>query len=87
MTGHTQIDLQEQAETIICVFGGDKKSKILYRPEKSNSTPSFLYSMDKAKRDFGFVPRFDTFRKMMEDYKLEMESGRWDLLVESRKKD
>lgn len=87
MTGHTQIDLQEQAEVIVDVFGGEKKSNIIYRPEKKNSTPPFLYSMDKAKRDFGFVPQYDTFRKMMEDYKNEMESGRWDLLVDSRKKD
>jgi len=87
MTGHVQIDLQEQAETIIDVFGGKKKSRITYCPEKGNSTPPFLYSMDKAKRDFGFVPQFDTFRKMMEDYKAEQDSGRWNLLIESRKKD
>lgn len=86
MTGHLQIDLQEQAETIIEVFGGKKKSQIIYRPEKKNSTPPFLYSMDKAKRDFGFIPEYNTFRKMMEDYKEELESGRWEMLVESRKK-
>jgi len=87
MTGHVQIDLQEQAETIIDVFGGKKKSKITYCPEKGNSTPPFLYSMDKAMRDFGFVPQFNTFRKMMEDYKAEQDSGRWNLLIDSRKKD
>ena len=38
--------------------------------------------MDKARRDFGFVPQYDTFRKMMVDYKAEMESGRWEQLVE-----
>jgi len=69
------------------VFGGKKKSRITYCPEKGNSTPPFLYSMDKAKRDFGFVPQFDTFRKMMEDYKAEQDSGRWNLLIDSRKKD
>ena len=87
MTGHTQIDLQEQADTILNVFGDKNKSKLIYRPEKKNSTPPFLYSMDKAERDFGFVPQFDTFRKMMIDYKQEMDSGRWVSLVESRKKD
>lgn len=82
MTGHLQIDLQEQAEAIIDVFGRESKSRIVYRPEKKNSTPPFLYSMDKARRDFGFVPQYDTFRKMMVDYKAEMESGRWEQLVE-----
>lgn len=86
MTGNLQIDLQEQAETIIDVFCGANKSRILYRPEKKNSTPPYLFSMDKAKRDFGFVPQYDTFRKMMEDYKTELDSGRWEVLVESRKK-
>lgn len=87
MTGHTQIDLQEQAETIIALFSAEKKSRIVYRPEKKNSSPPFLFSMDRAARDFGFVPRFDTFRKMMEDYKRELENGRWEILVESRRKD
>lgn len=84
MTGHVQIDLQEQAEAIIDIFCGEVKSKIIYKPEKSNSTPSFLYSMDKAKRDFNFEPQFTDFHTMMEDYKDEMESGRWKVLVDSR---
>ena len=87
MTGHTQIDLQEQAETIIDVFGGEKKSRIIYRPEKANRTPSFLYSMEKAERDFGFKPEYTTYRAMMEDYKAEMDSGFWDSFLEGRKKD
>lgn len=87
MTGHVQIDLQEQAEVIIDVFSKEQKSRITYKPDKKNSTPPYLYSMDKAKRDFGFEPRYVDFRLMMEDYKQELESGRWNLLVESRKKD
>lgn len=86
MTGHLQIDLQEQAEIIRDIFGGEKKSNITYNPKKANSTPPFLYSMDKARRDFRFVPQYDSFRKMMEDYKMEQDSGRWDLLIDSRKK-
>ncbi len=87
ITAHVQIDLQEQAETIIDVFGGEKRSRIVYRPEKKNSTPPYLYSIDKAKRDFGYSPEYVDFRSMMEDYKMEMESGRWGLLLDSRKKD
>ena len=87
ITAHVQIDLQEQAETIIDVFGIEKRSRIVYRPEKKNSTPPYLYSIDKAKRDFGYSPKYVDFRSMMEDYKMEMESGRWELLLDSRKKD
>ena len=87
MTGHVQIDLQEQAETIIDIFGGEKRSRIIYRPEKRNSTPSYLYSMDKAKRDFGFEPKYTDFKMMMEDYKMELESGRWNALVERENKE
>ena len=84
MTGHIQIDLETQAKIIIEIFGGEKKSQIVYRPEKNLRTPSFLFSMEKAKRDFNFIPQFD-FRKMMQDYKIELESHRWDSMIESRR--
>lgn len=80
MTSGVGVDLQTEAETVIEVFGAGKGSKIVYRPDKPNSTPSFLYSMDKAKKDFGFVPEFTDFKKMMLDYKKELESGRWSSL-------
>lgn len=86
MTSSTQLDLEDQAKAVIEVFGKDKGSKIVYRPEKPNHTPSFLYSMEKAKRDFGFVPKYTNYHDMMVDYKQEMESGRWEILVESRTK-
>lgn len=78
MTSSTQLDLEDEARAIIEVFGKDKGSRIVYRPDKPNNTPSFLYSMDKAKRDFGFVPEYTDFKSMMLDYKKELESGRWD---------
>ncbi len=86
MTSGTQLDLEEQAQAVIDVFGTEKGSKLVYRPEKPNNTPSFWYSMEKAKRDFGFVPKYINYYDMMVDYKKELESGRWDDLVESRQK-
>ena len=86
MTGHVQIDLDEQVKAVVNVFGGEKKSPLIYRPEKSNSTPSFLYSMDKAKRDFGFEPKYTDYLNMMMDYKKELESDFWNVLVESGEK-
>lgn len=84
MTSGVGLDLEDQARAVIDVFGPDKGSSIVYRPDKPNNTPSFLYSMEKAKRDFGFVPEFTDYHAMMVDYKAELESGRWGDLVTSR---
>lgn len=84
MTSGTSLDLEAQARAVIEVFGANKGSKIVYRPEKSNNTPSYLYDMSKAKRDFGFEPEFTDYISMMEDYKEELESGRWQALEGSR---
>ncbi len=86
MTSGVGLTLQHQAEIVIDVFGDGNYSHIKYRPDKPNHTPSFLFSMEKAKIDFGFVPEYTDYMKMMIDYKSELESGRWNLLTESRKK-
>ncbi len=88
MTSGTELDLEDQARAVIEVFGDpDRKSRIVYRPDKPNNTPSFLFDMSKAKEDFGFVPRYTSYVDMMRDYKAELESGRWDILMQDRKKD
>lgn len=87
MTSGTELDLQEQAEAVIQIFGDPEKSHIVYRPEKKNNTPSFLFDMSKAKEDFGFVPQYTSYIDMMKDYKMEMESGRWEAMIASRRKD
>lgn len=87
MTSGTELDLEAQARAVIKVFGEDKGSQIVYRPDKPNNTPSFLFDMTKAKRDFGFIPEYTSYENMMKDYKKELFSGRWELLMESRKKD
>lgn len=84
MTSGVGLDLEEQARAVIDVFGDGKGSNIVYRPDKPNNTPSFLYSMEKAKRDFGFAPEYTDYHAMMVDYKKELESGRWDALAHSR---
>jgi UDP-glucose 4-epimerase len=87
MTAGVQVTLQEQVEVVIDIFSIDgKKSKIVYRPDLKNNTPAFLFDMSKAERDFGFVPQYKDFGKMMTDYKSELQSGRFNILVESRKK-
>ena len=86
MTSGTELDLEEQVKAVIKVFGKYKKSNIVYRPDLKNNTPSFLFDMGKAERDFGFVPKYKSYEDMMLDYKAELESGRWDALINSRKK-
>lgn len=82
ITAQTQITLEDQARAVIKVFGVDNRSKIVYRPElQSHDQPSFLYSIDKARRDFGYEPKYTDFVRIMEDYKAELNSGRWDKLL------
>ncbi|MBR5913104.1 MAG: NAD(P)-dependent oxidoreductase [Selenomonadaceae bacterium] len=84
ITGHMQVTLEDQAKAVIKVFGNEN-SKIIYRPEKiSYDRPPYLYSIDKAKRDFGYSPQYTDFVKIMEDYKIELESGRWNEWINSR---
>lgn len=87
MTSGVPLDLEDQVKSIIEVFSKDKKSKIVYRPEKQNNTPSFLFDMTKAKEDFGFVPEYRNYKDIMIDYKKELESGMWKDLVDSGRKE
>ncbi|MBQ9518405.1 MAG: NAD-dependent epimerase/dehydratase family protein, partial [Firmicutes bacterium] len=88
MTSGTELELEEQAKAVMEIFGDpEHRGKIVYRPDKPNNTPSFLFDMSKAKNDFGFTPRYTSYIGMMKDYKKELESGRWDTLINSRIKE
>lgn len=86
MTSGVSLSLEEQVRTVIEVFSQNKVSEITYKPEIRNTTPSYLFDMTKAREDFNFVPEYKDYKKMMEDYKGEMESGRFDFFVKSRMK-
>lgn len=86
MTSGVPLTLEDQVKTVINVFSKGKKSKLVYRPELKNNTPSYLFSMEKAKRDFGFEPEYKDYEKIMIDYKKELESHRLDFLINSRRK-
>lgn len=77
MTSGKGVTLQEQAEVIAEIFAPapDMKSRIIYKPEIPNNTPSYLFSMEKAKADFGFVPQYSDFKAMMTDYKKDLDNG------------
>jgi UDP-glucose 4-epimerase len=80
------LTLEEEARTMIEVFSpADKRSKIVFRPEKKNSLRGFVYDISKAKNDFGWVPKHD-FKDILIDSKREGEDGRFNFLIEKKKK-
>lgn len=82
MTSGQGVTLQEQAEVIADLWAKspEKKSKITYKPEVTNNTPSYLFSMEKAKRDFNFVPKYADFKVMMMDYKKDLDENKYQEL-------
>lgn len=82
MTSGRGVTLQEQAEVISELWASslNKKSKIIYKPEIVNNTPSYLFSMEKAKKDFGFIPQYSDFRTMMIDYKKDFDENKYQEL-------
>ena len=87
MTSGQGVTLQEQAEVIAELWAPspDQKSKLIYKPEIVNNTPSYLFSMEKAKRDFGFVPEFSDFKVMMIDYKKDLDANKYQELFKYEK--
>ena len=70
------VTLQHKFEAIIETFSPvDKKSRIVYRPEKENSG-GFVMNVEKAKRELGYKPIY-TIEKLLEDYKNEMQINRF----------
>lgn len=67
--------LKEQAEVIAQIFARDDEhiSQINYCPEINNNSSSFLLSIDKAAKDFGYIPEFPRFKDMMTDYRCELD--------------
>lgn len=82
MTSGRGVTLQQQAEVIAELWApnSENKSKITYNPNVENNTPSYLFSMEKAKNDFGFVPKYSDFKVMMKDYKKDLDSNKFQEL-------
>jgi len=71
------IKLIDQIKGYIKVFGGSKKSNILYSPERRNA-PQYIMDITEAKQELGYEPKYD-FISMLEDMKKEKELDRLDL--------
>ncbi len=77
--------LEEEVRGIIDVFSQPGIDlRVIYRQEKPNNV-TYLYDIRKAQRDFGYVIQYP-YRKMIEDYKLEMQTKRFPHLVRREKK-
>lgn len=79
------LTIDEEAKEIVKVFSSKSTpSPIIYRPEKTNSIEPCLYNIDKAKKEFGWSPKY-SFEDMLIDYKSEMYSGRFKFLLDKRR--
>ena len=79
------LTLQEQVEISAKVFW-NKETKPIFKkmPEKPHEMDSFLYDNSKAKNELGWSPQYN-FEDMLIDYKNEMQSKKFEYLVEKRK--
>lgn len=85
ITSGRQITLKEEAECIAREFCPQGLlSEIIYKPDKPNNIESYFYDITKAKQDFGWAPEY-SFSSMLADYRKELESGRFDYLIEKRR--
>ena len=67
--------------TIAKVFNpSDKKSKIIYRPDKKVILNNHHYSIDNAVNELGYKPKY-FLTEMFEDMKKEMEQNRFAELL------
>jgi UDP-glucose 4-epimerase len=79
------LTLEDEARTIAKVFSAESSvTEVTFRPQKPNSIESFVYDINKAKRDLGWSPRY-SFEQMLIDYVKEMKSGRFNFLLEKRR--
>jgi len=85
ITSGKYLTIRAQATAIAELFwGGATPPTIIERPELPNGMDSFLYDNSKAKRELGWHPKYQ-FKDMLIDYESEMESKRYQYLLEKRK--
>jgi UDP-glucose 4-epimerase len=65
------VSLKEQLEKIIEIFTVNKRSEIIFCPDKPNS-PQFILDITKTINELGYVPKYD-YLEYLKDFKIEME--------------
>lgn len=76
------VTLEDQIKIAIDVFGEQKKSKVIYRPDKQDGR-DFVMDIKKTCQELGYVPKYD-YRKYLIDYKKEMQMNRFNSLFSIR---
>jgi UDP-glucose 4-epimerase len=81
------LTIEQEAKAIIEAFSPpDKLSRIIYRPDiEEVRKRSYIFSIEKAESDFGYVPKY-SYEDAMKDYKREMKSERFKHLVSKQEK-
>jgi len=80
------VSLNDQVKDIIDVFSmKGNRSNIEYIESQQNNSISYKFDISKAKNDFDYDPEFIPFKKMMIDYKKELEINRFIFLSERNK--
>ena len=66
------VSIEYQIRKIAEIFNGVKRSDIVYEPNKPSS-PQFVLSIDKARKELGYEPEYD-FESMLKSFKNDMET-------------
>lgn len=70
------VSLLAQAEAIADVYAGAAgRSEVRVDPTRDNGIMPYRFDISKAKRDFGYEPRFADFRDLMVDWKRTEDEG------------
>ena len=69
------VTLEEQILGIVEVFGGNKRSEIIYRPDKPGGR-QFIHDISKTQEELGYVPEYD-YMNLLREYKSEMKLNRF----------
>lgn len=69
------ITLLDQIKGIIEVFGEEKKSNIIMKPDMP-SAPQYIMDIEPAKKELGYTPKYN-YINMLKDFKKEMELKRF----------
>ena len=77
------ISIENQIRMIAEVFNSEKKSSIIYCPQK-RSSPQFVLSIEKAQRELGYKPAFG-FKQLLLDYKNYLEKEPYAKIMGLRK--
>lgn len=75
MTSGVGVSMANQARIIAEIFAENKQSKCINVKGEVAPHRSLIFSMEKAKRDFGFVPAHASFKEMMVDYKKDLTAN------------